>query len=424
MTTKKSYNRFFIIFQEEDKGYGVAIDKQPTGYAKIEVKSGKCKITVYAQNLKRERGPYFFYMIDTVRTPVLFIKLGELKIDEAGMGETWWEYNEENVADSKCSADKFNMASIIVPGESIIAPLAGYAGKEKIEWKEKITIEHKHDEHHGEHEKHKEHGEASEDCTRGSEEEVYNLGSTPEALDQEGLKFRLYEEEIRGGDVRQVEADSTNDIKIPETNTLYNNTRGEDEQVGDRELNLDEVKPFDSRAYNDDNPTDYEDSALNYSDDQRSQKEYKNKHKGYKAHAAIFHQMLSNFDEVKDIFDEDESIDCRWWRIPYNCSFPLMENKYYPFLCTIYHLKMTYPNIDYIKYFYRKGYYYFGMKYDTNNEVKYIMYGIEGTNSMKEQPYMGMTGFGKWKRLMGKNSGMWIMFYNPRTGNIMVERNE
>ena len=51
-------------------------------------------------------------------------------------------------------------------------------------------------------------------------------------------------------------------------------------------------------------------------------------------------------------------------------------------------------------------------------------HGIEGENTMREQPYMGMTGFGKWRKLMGRSSGMWLMHYNPRTGNIMVEKNE
>ena len=85
---------------------------------------------------------------------------------------------------------------------------------------------------------------------------------------------------------------------------------------------------------------------------------------------------------------------------------------------------MVYPNINYVKYYGPTGYYYFGMKYDKDGEIKYLMYGIEGHNSMKEQPYMGMTGFGKWMKIRERNRGMWIMFYNPRSGNIMIEKDE
>lgn len=88
MSAKKSYNRFFIIFQEEDKGFGIAIDKQPTGYTKIETRNGRCKITVYVQNLSRDKGPYVFKLLDTSMDNVLIATLGEIKLDDTGRGDT------------------------------------------------------------------------------------------------------------------------------------------------------------------------------------------------------------------------------------------------------------------------------------------------------------------------------------------------
>lgn len=401
MTVRKSYNRFFIIFQEEDKGYALAIDKQPTGYAKIENRNGRCKITVYAQNLKKEKGPYHFYVIDTVKTPAHVVKIGEVKIDEIGRGETCFEYNEENIAESNCPIEKFNVAVIIAKGsagEMIAAPLSGYTGKEKVIWKDKVFVEEKHEDKH-EHE-HEEPGIVNEIIERVQEE----------ILDEEGMKFREYEENIRS----QVEDSLEEENSLPEAaNEAVRSEKAEESNnkplIENRQDSSELTEEYDAGYINNEMPRHEE-----------------HKHKGRKTYAAIFHHILNNFEEIEDVFEEPAAavINCRWWKIPHSCNIPYMEEKFYPFLCTIFHLKMTYPDIDYIKYYRPKGHYYFGIKYDGNNEVKYLMYGIEGSNILKEQPYMGMTGFGKWMKLKGKNRGMWIMFYNPRTGNVMLEKKE
>lgn len=396
MAVRKGYNRYFIIFQEEDKGYGIAIDKQPTGYAKIEIRNGKCKITVYAQNLKKEKGPYHFCMIDTAKTPSQFIKVGEVRIDEIGRGENWWEFNEDNIAESGCTMEKFNVALILTNGEYMLAPLVGYTGKEKIMWKEKMQAEgtkeheHKH-EHEHEHEHKHEHEHVCEDIkleencdedrlmedkTRG--EVIGESVEEPIQLDEEALKFQRYEELLR------------NEDKLRE-----NLTQVEEESY-------------------------QENIEFELSRHKGNEKE----HRVYKHHAKIFHKILEEFEEMKDFLEGNGSDNCRWWRIPYNCPVRMMEDKHYPFLCTIFHLNMTYPHIDYIKYFWERGYYYFGIKYDADNEIKHIMYGIEGSDQIREQPYMGMTGFGKWMKIKDMNMGVWVMFYNPRTGNFMVEKTE
>ena len=46
--------RNFIILQENERGSSHSNDKALSGYAKIEAKGDKCKISFYAQNLKQE----------------------------------------------------------------------------------------------------------------------------------------------------------------------------------------------------------------------------------------------------------------------------------------------------------------------------------------------------------------------------------
>lgn len=53
MAHNKLY-RNFIILQEDEKTHAASGEKALSGYAKIEAKGDKCKISFYAQNLKKE----------------------------------------------------------------------------------------------------------------------------------------------------------------------------------------------------------------------------------------------------------------------------------------------------------------------------------------------------------------------------------
>jgi hypothetical protein len=158
------------------------------------------------------------------------------------------------------------------------------------------------------------------------------------------------------------------------------------------------------------------------SEDDTFEEDEEDRHKKKKSHAAMFIEILKNYEEVKEISPEFKG--CRWWKVPQSDELQIKDKDYHPYYCAIHHLKMTYPYLNYIKYFKKFGYFYFGMKFDKSGEIKYFMYGIEGDKNHQEQPYMGMTGFSKWVPLAGKNTGMWIMYYNPYTGCIMVPKKD
>ncbi|WP_445009702.1 DUF7922 domain-containing protein [Thermobrachium celere] len=356
---KKSYSRYFIILQEDDKGFGIAIDKQPTGYTKIETKNGKCKITVYVQNLVKEKGPYVCYLVDTTKNPLYTARLGEVPVDDTGRGEVWWEYREDNVADTGLNVDKFNVSTIVVEGESASFPLVGYVGKDRTSFKDRFVL------------KKREVKEVKEAVKVKNEVEV----KVEDEVDEEAAKFDKYEEEIK--------KEILGNIEEPQR-----------EEVKDEDLN------------------DYNEAAqveLLRNADMSSKS---------KNHAMYFHEILKDFEEVKDITEEYS--DCRWWKVKLDYDIRLKENKYYPYYCAVYHLKMAYPYINYLKYCKNTGHYYFGIKYDKDGEVKYLLYGIEGDNDIKSQPYSGMTGFVKWIKF--KDKGLWIMVYNPYNGCIMIPK--
>ena len=63
MAPKKNYSRYFIILQEDEKGFSLDTEKSPSGYVKLEKKNNKCKISYYAQNLSMEKQPYHLILV-------------------------------------------------------------------------------------------------------------------------------------------------------------------------------------------------------------------------------------------------------------------------------------------------------------------------------------------------------------------------
>lgn len=468
MAVKRSYNRYFIIFQEEDKGYGIAIDKQPTGYTKIENRAGKCKVTVYAQNLVKEKGPYYCCLVDSTKDPLVIARLGTINIDDTGRGETWWEFKEDDIAGTGVPFDRFNVAAVITEDNQIYAPLAGYIGKDRISWKDRIPYVPVVEE------------PASQELI--AEEPAVNkqqreFEAENEELDEEAKKFKEYEENIKANADNNQRALKENEDKEKSNEEKKDNVKAESKSKDEKK---DDDKKEETKNKDDENKSDNpkveskkeEDKKDSSKEEGKRASEDKSKEEGKKASedkankeadvksgkspdviepfnydedieakevsgyiddkfsrkgdkdkrpfATMFHDILEDFDEEDDLTDEFKNT--RWWKIPLSDELPISENVYYPYYCAIYHLKMTYPYINYVKYIKDKGYYHFGIRYDKLGEVKYILYGIEGSNSQSAQPYMGMTGFIRWIKIKGSDRGMWIMYYNPHTGCIMIPK--
>lgn len=399
MTSKKSYNRYFIIFQEEDRGFEIAIDKQPTGYTKIETKGGKCKVTVYAQNLVKGKGPYICYLIDSSKDPAVTARLGEIRLDETGRGETWWEYNEDNIADTGVSVDRFNVAALLVEEKDTLSPLAGYVSKDKVDWKSRISI-------------------------KTAEKELKQpqpVEEVSEPLDAEALMFKEYEESIKNPEFTQevetpamVQEDNTDtgiiSEDLPEELELETDDMENIQEVSEEVSEVEYVKIEAEEELRNTEQIEIDEDMLRHKD----------KKKG--SYVKQFHEILEKYEEVKGLTEEMKR--CRWWKVPHWNEVSLKDDRLYPYYCAVNHLKMTYPYVNYIKYYRKCGYYYFGIKYDSSGDIKYIIYGIQGGKSPQEQPYMGMTGFVQWVPIKGKDMGMWIMRYNPYTGCIMIPKKD
>ena len=111
MAHNKSY-RTFIILQEDEKGHSIASDKPLTGYAKIETKNDKCKVSFYAQNLKKEYKDCYMMLICNKKDFKKNINLGPMNINQQGKAEMSLEYDSINIGDLNVSYENIVGAAI------------------------------------------------------------------------------------------------------------------------------------------------------------------------------------------------------------------------------------------------------------------------------------------------------------------------
>lgn len=136
MSANNEYKRYFIILQEDDKGYEISPGKIPTGYLKIEAKNGRVKLNAFIQNVKVEdMAEYRLILVAPGRK--LGVDVGKIIIDTSGRGELYYELESDNVLKSGVNISEFLVAAV-TSGVSI--PLSGYSGRDKIEWKGKYEV--------------------------------------------------------------------------------------------------------------------------------------------------------------------------------------------------------------------------------------------------------------------------------------------
>lgn len=114
MAHNKLY-RNFIILQEDQRGYSASGDKALSGYAKVEAKGDKCKVSFYAQNLKQDE-KYSMVLICCKKDSKQLIDLGPLTVNDVGKGDTSKEYYINNIAGLGISYEKISGAAICKAG--------------------------------------------------------------------------------------------------------------------------------------------------------------------------------------------------------------------------------------------------------------------------------------------------------------------
>ncbi|MGH4125983.1 MAG: hypothetical protein ACREV6_24010 [Clostridium sp.] len=399
MTPKKNYSRYFIILQEDEKGYSLDSDKIPSGYAKLEMKNNKCKISYYVQNLRKEKQPYYMILICGKKDVNKIIKLGKLNIDDYGRVDISNEYEMENIGGTGISAEKIVGAAIVkFLDTNVVSIMSGFSTTDKPnEWRNYKLADVKNENKET----------RTDDIINEFDEYEQNIELIKIKSDEVEASGRVKAEDVET--IGELEEIKTRNLKSKEPEAK----EPEVKECEDREP---EVKEPEAREFEDvlggnrnkDKKQDEEDKCHDKKDDY-DKGEYP---KG--AMGDFFKTVALGLDEVPNFSKEIKW--CKWYKIPVSS----LENMY-DFSDYNKYTIAYYPMICYYPYIKNHKYFMLGYKCDSAGKMKYIVYGIPGSRAKAHQPYGGKTGFVTWiSNSKNDEMGHWLMFYDFKKSTIVV----
>ena len=480
VTPKKNYSRYFIILQEDEKGYSLDADKTPSGYAKLEMKNSKCKISYYVQNLRKEKQPYHMILICGKKDVNKIIKVGKLNIDDHGRVDISYEYDMDNIADTAISSEKIIGAAIVkFLDANVISIMSGFSTTDKPnDWKNyklaDSNIDKKETRTEDEVNEFDEYEQNIELIKLKSNDLAKQVNVQENVINQEDVN----EEVVKEADTKQrVEAKNTelletkegvNEEVVKETDTKQRveaknvellETQEDVNEEADKEadtkqrVKAESVEPLEKTEKADEEDSDVrlrvkaesvetteqleEEIQVDKSDDgfdvrdknKKHHKEYNEdkkydcdhkENKKYKEKYPIG-DTGNFFKAVAKDFDEVPDFTkeikwCKWYKVPVHNLENMYNLRDYNKYTIVY-----YPMICYYPYIRNHKSFMLGYKCDSSGEMKYIIYGIPGSRAKAHQPYGGKTGFVTW--ISDKDNdemGHWLMFYDFKNSTIVV----
>ncbi|AWI07579.1 hypothetical protein [Clostridium drakei] len=455
MAQKKSYSRYFIILQEDEKGYSISSDKVASGYAKLELKNDKCKISYYVQNLKKESAPYYMLLICNKKDIRKVIKISQINIDDYGRADICHEYLADNIAGTGISMDKISGAAIVKFLDSNIIPvMSGFASTEIPDWKTFVMVDLKV-------EKEKV-ANTPNSMFDKYEENIESLKGENKTKQIENVKILPKEDNSKKEQYINKENNFKKNIIKEEANTAKKNNIKEEIKVTKKDNTKEKVDIIKKDNVKEGSIVNKKDNAkveeninkkINISDkNNMNNKENVNKKydmekdnygkgerectlkKQSKKDANInpkvdenypqmdeksfFRNLVQGFEFMGEISSEIKR--CKWYKIPVTSPKSMYDMSDYNRYSMIY-----YPMMNYYQYILKQKHYIIGYKLNKDGEMKYLVYGIAGTKSKMDQPYGGRSGFVTWMPLNVDDEreeamGYWLMFYDFKTSTIMI----
>ena len=397
MTPKKNYSRYFIILQEDEKGYSLEADKIPSGYAKLEMKNSKCKISYYVQNLRKEKQPYYMILICGKKDVNKIIKVGKLNIDDHGRVDISHEYDMDNIADTGISAEKIIGAAIVKFLDiNVISIMSGFSTTDKPnEWKNYKLAEC---------------NKEKKEIKETKETRTDDISNEFDEYEQSIELIKVKSDEV----VEHLEVQENVDEAAEKKVDTMQRANSEDVEISDKlEEKIEVKKPEDDFDVNrDKNKKQHKEDKKDECNDKE-----KNPCKGEYPKGAMgefFKAVAQDFDEVPDFSNEIKW--CKWYKVPVSNLENMYDLSDYNKYTIAY-----YPMISYYPYIRNYKSFMLGYKCDSSGKMKYIVYGIPGTKSKAHQPYGGKTGFVSWiSDKENDEMGYWLMFYDFKNSTIVV----
>lgn len=409
MASNNKLYRNFIILQEDERGYSNASDKTLSGYSKIEARAEKCKVSFYAQNLKKDTDDYHMILICCKKDCKQIIDLGKIVIGDSGKCEMTKEYDASNIGGLGVSFDKICGAALAKMKDGLpIYVMCGFLNSEQPSdsWKNYKVVkcnEHKQttmekkskkdeckDDKKSDKKSEKKSDKCEEKCEhkkRDDDDKPVEISSISKDDNDGEVQEKPRGEEVNTEESKveepKIEESKIEEPKIEEVPYVpRENLRGKFE---DYEEQIEAVKEFDPDV----------------SDIRGSIGEY------FEAVSDGFQRCKGKYKEVKFT---------KWYKVPVNDLYEMCNMSNYNKYTLAY-----YPMLNYYPYIKKHGYFMLGYKCDSEGNLKYIVYGVPGKKDKDEQPYDGKTGFVTWVKDKDVDDvGCWLMFYDYKNSTVVV----
>lgn len=388
MASNNRLYRNFVILQEDERGYANSEDKTLSGYSKIEAKGDKCKISFYAQNLKKDNDKYYMVLICSKKDIKQIVNLGPLEVTDKGKGEVTKEFNVSNIAGLNLDFDKISGAAIVkMNNDSPIFVMCGFLN-----------------------------GQQPTDNWKG-----YTIVKTRDVRSTKSNIIKDSKKEIKKNDTKKrkvkEESLSENEAKEEEKPIIENPIRDEVEvKIEPEETKKEFAESEESEIIKENEPKEnlrgkFED----YEDKIEANKEFD------PINGKIRGSIGKYFESIVDGFERDtDSIDelkyTKWYKVPVHDLREMCNMNNYNKYTLAY-----YPMLNYYPYIKKYGFFMIGYKCDSKGNLKHIIYGVPGKKDKDEQPYDGRTGFVTWVSIKNNaNNGCWLMFYDFKNSTVVV----
>ena len=388
MASNNRLYRNFVILQEDERGYANSEDKTLSGYSKIEAKGDKCKISFYAQNLKKDNDKYYMVLICSKKDIKQIVNLGPLEVTDKGKGEVTKEFNVSNIAGLNLDFDKISGAAIVkMNNDSPIFVMCGFLN-----------------------------GQQPTDNWTG-----YTIVKTRDVRSTKSNIIKDSKKEIKKNDSKKrkvkEESLSENEAKEEEKPIIENPIRDEVEvKIEPEETKKEFAESEESEIIEENEPKEnlrgkFED----YEDEIEANKEFD------PINGKIRGSIGEYFESIVDGFERDtDSIDelkyTKWYKVPVHDLREMCNMNNYNKYTLAY-----YPMLNYYPYIKKYGFFMIGYKCDSKGNLKHIIYGVPGKKDKDEQPYDGRTGFVTWVSIKNNaNNGCWLMFYDFKNSTVVV----
>ncbi|NFE74201.1 hypothetical protein FDA09_13220 [Clostridium botulinum] len=466
--------RNFIILQQDEKINLESTEKALSGYAKVEAKGDKCKISFYAQNLKQEED-YSVVLICCKKDMKQLIDLGSLKINDVGKGDTSKEYYINNIAGLGISYEKINGAAICKAnsGEVIFMMYGFINGEEpKENWKklkvakedntlEKTSINDNESKSSTKTElTEKKMKEKSDDNTKKENIKKENVSKSDNLnidmdldCDEDKNRNKNKKCEDKCEDKCKDKCDDTCDDKCEKKcekkckdkcdagvekekekeehkKDCKKEKKNEEEKTKKDKYEISETEKC-KKIIDELNDESYctktvnhkrieENTRIDGADFEQYEKDIEKIKMESSNSFNIKGKIGEYFEKIAQGFEEyNEGLDgvnnCKWYNVPVNKIDDLFNISDYNKYTLVY-----YPMLNYYPYISKTKHFLLGYKCNSDGELTHIVYAIPGSKDLSEQPYEGKTGYVTWTHDDTRGSGYWLMFYDFQNSTVVV----